>query len=130
MFLTQGAAGDELCPADTQVGVYRVHDLGPTKEYLGPIVNVTPEAGQSAEFALENTTPLDTPVLTAHLVRTSEGYAFAVVSKEIPVLALTKFELTFWGVPGDPSHDLMRGRVCAKHRWNRCCAKAGTRPAA
>jgi hypothetical protein len=111
------ASGGELCPPDTQIGVYRVHFLG-TKEYLAPIVNVAPEAGQSAEFALENTTSVNTPLLTAHLVRSTEGgvehYSFAVVSKEIPILGLTKFELTFWGVPADPSHDAMRGRVCRK----------------
>jgi uncharacterized repeat protein (TIGR01451 family) len=107
--------GNELCPPDTQVGVYRVHDLG-QKEYYAPIVNVTPEAGQSAEFALENTAPIDVPLLTAHLVRAKEDgverYSFTVVSKEIPQVALLKFELTFWGVPADPSHDLARGRIC------------------
>lgn len=110
--------GGALCPSDTQVGVYRVHFFGPTKEYLAPIVNVTPEAGQSAEFALENTAPLNEPLLTAHLVRTLEGgvehYSFAVVSKEVPLVALTEVELTFWGVPADPSHDAMRERVCRK----------------
>jgi hypothetical protein len=121
--LAQVTNGGDLCPSDTQVGVYRVHYEGPGKEYLAPIVNVTPEAGQSAEFALENTTPVDVPILTAHLVRTEEQtkegtvvehYGFAVVSKSIAQVALTKFELTFWGVPADPSHDGMRGRVCEK----------------
>jgi uncharacterized repeat protein (TIGR01451 family) len=110
--------GGTLCPNDTQVGMYRVHFFGPTKEYMAPIVNVTPEAGQSAEFALENTAPLNVPLLTAHLVRTIEKgiehYSFAILSKEVPLVALTKFELTFWGVPADPSHDPMRGRVCHK----------------
>jgi uncharacterized repeat protein (TIGR01451 family) len=116
--LSQVTNGGELCPADTQVGYYHVHDFGGDKEYLAPIVNVTPEAGQSAEFALENTTPLDEPLLTAHLVRTTEGgverYGFAVVSKSIPLIALTRIELTFWGVPADVSHNPMRGRVCRK----------------
>lgn len=107
--------GGDLCPADTQIGVYRLHDLGP-KEYLAPIINVVPEAGQSAEFALENTTPLDTPLLTAHLTRRLEGgverYGFSVVSKSIPLVSLVRFELTFWGVPADPSHDAMRGMIC------------------
>jgi hypothetical protein len=105
----------EECPADTQVGWYRLEDLG-EKELLAPIVNVKPEKGQSAEFALENTTKILTPILTAHLVRTSEGYGFAVVSKEIPIVNLQRFELTFWGVPADPSHDAMRGRICRKVR--------------
>lgn len=127
--LTQVTHGGELCPNDTQIGVYRVHDLGPTKEYFAPIVNVAPEPGQSAEFALENTTPLDTPLLTAHLVRTAEGYSFAVVSKETPLIALTKFELTFWGVPADPSHDPMRGRVCRKASLEPLNCEGGRQPA-
>jgi hypothetical protein len=111
----------EKCPADTQVGVYRLHYFG-EKEQLAPIVNVTPEAGQSAEFALEKTNQagFSTPLLTAHLVRTievsegrtREGYGFDVVSNAIPLVGLRRFELTFWGVPADRSHDQMRGREC------------------
>ena len=119
--LTQVTSGGALCPADTQVGVYLIHKPG---ELLGPIVNVTPEAGQSAEFALENTLHIDTPLLTAHLVRTTQGvagcttpggcYGFTVVSNNIPNVGLHGVELTFWGVPGDPSHDPMRGLICKK----------------
>jgi hypothetical protein len=127
--VTNGAG---LCPNDTQVGYYRVHDFGGAKEYLAPIVNVVPEAGQSAEFALENTAPLDEPLLTAHLVRTDAGgverYAFAVVSKSIPEIALTKFELTLWGVPADSSHNMMRGRVCRKASPGPLKCEGGNQP--
>ena len=113
--LAQVTSGGGLCPADTQVGVYRLRDFGGGKEYLAPIVNVAPSAGQSAEFALENTVPVDVPLLTAHLVRTAQGtYGFTVVSGSIPLVGIVHFELTFWGVPADPSHDPMRGRVCRK----------------
>jgi hypothetical protein len=111
--LTYVATGSNLCPADTQVGVYLVHIEG-SNELFGPIVNVTPEQGQSAEFALENTTKFDTPLLTAHLVHTSEGYSFTVVSSNIPSLAIQRLEATFWGVPADPTHNAMRGRVCRR----------------
>jgi hypothetical protein len=112
--------GGLACPPDTQIGVYRVHDFGYSHELLAPIINVTPEAGQSAEFALENTLGnIFTPLLTAHLVHKRnpttglyEEYSFDVVSKSIPLVGLEKFELTFWGVPADPSHDSMRGKVC------------------
>ena len=110
--LAQVTSGSVPCPADTQVGEYRLHINGGA-EWVSPIVNVRPEAGQSAEFALENTVKIDTPLLTAHLVHTSQGgYGFTVISNEIPKIALTEFELTFWGVPADPSHDPMRGRIC------------------
>ncbi len=106
--------GDERCPDDTQVGDYAITIEG-DHVLLGPIVNVTPAAGESAEFALENTVPIDTPLLTAHLVRTAQGsYGFTVTSSSIPSLGLDGFELTFWGVPADPSHDAMRGRFCRK----------------
>jgi hypothetical protein len=109
--------GAPLCPADTQVGVYRLIDFG-EKEIFAPIVNVAPEAGQSAEFALENTAKLIIPLLTAHLVRTAEGYSFDVVSNEIPLVGVRSVELTFWGVPADASHDAMRGRLCGRSYIN------------
>ncbi|HEY3830425.1 MAG TPA: hypothetical protein VGL57_14625 [Solirubrobacteraceae bacterium] len=109
--LTYVTSSSELCPADTQIGWYVVHLEG-TSRLLAPIVNVAPEAGQSAEFALENTTKIDTPLLTAHLVHTAEGYSFTVVSNNIPQLSIDSLEATFWGVPADPSHDAMRNRVC------------------
>ena len=109
--ITQVLGSGDPCPADTQVGVYVLRWLG-GKEQLGPIVNVSPEAGQSAEFALENTAK-QIPVLTGHVVHTEAGYGLTVVSNAIPIVALTRFELTFWGVPADASHNSMRGRFCA-----------------
>jgi hypothetical protein len=112
----------EQCPADTQVGDYLVQIHG-GNEFEAPVVNVIPERGQSAEFALENTAPILVPLLTAHLVRTTEhtpaggtreAYGLQVVSAEIPNIGLYKVELTFWGVPADPSHDPMRGRFCRR----------------
>jgi hypothetical protein len=111
-----------VCPADTLVGSYLLNtNVG--HQLLGPIVNVKPEAGQSAEFALAQVGggSIDTPLLTAHLVRTQNQatgqseYTFTVASNGIPpLISLTGFELTFWGVPADPSHDRMRGLYCRK----------------
>ncbi|HWY17571.1 MAG TPA: hypothetical protein VNY27_02540 [Solirubrobacteraceae bacterium] len=100
----------ELCPASTQVGWNRLRLLN-GNELAGPIVNLTPEAGQSAEFGLENEMHL-TFVLTAHLVHTEAGYSVVVDSNEIPMVSLSEAELTFWGVPADPSHDAQRGLLC------------------
>jgi hypothetical protein len=99
------------CPTDTQLGVARIRHFGGTKESLAPVVNVTPELGQSAEFGVETTANL-TFLVTAHLVRTAAGYGITVVSNEIPLNELLEVELTFWGVPADPSHDPMRGLLC------------------
>jgi hypothetical protein len=100
------------CPAVTQVGWARIRLFGGNED-AGPIANVTPEAGQSAEFALENETNF-TYQLTAHLVRTAAGYGFTVASNGIPVTQLSEVETTFWGVPADPSHNPQRGLICSK----------------
>jgi hypothetical protein len=107
--LTQLLGRSERCPADTQIGVARIQ-LGLT-ELLGPVVNVIPEAGQSAEFGVENPQKLIF-LEKAHLVRTADGYGFTVVSNDIPTVNVTEVEETIWGVPGDPSHDPARGLLC------------------
>jgi hypothetical protein len=104
------------CPFSTEVGVSRIITEG-GKESLGPIVNVVPEAGQSAEFALETIVKIS-PLLTAHLVRTAQGYGFTVVSNAVPEVEVVSVELTFWGVPADHSHDAMRGLFCGTSNLN------------
>jgi hypothetical protein len=112
---------EEQCPNDTQIGSYTLRYFG-GKEIVAPIVNVTPEAGQSAEFQLENKAKgVFAQLITAHLVRTREpggegqtheSYDLALVTKGVPRVGLISVELTFWGVPADPSHDPLRGRLC------------------
>jgi hypothetical protein len=104
-------AGNYRCPADTQLGVAKLRWFG-GKDDLAPLVNLTPEAGQSAEFGLETEADV-TVLLTGHVVRGASGYGLTVVSNEIPNIdQLVEAEVTFWGVPADPSHDSMRGLVC------------------
>ncbi len=103
---------NETCPAATQIGesvLYISHGEG----IVGPIVNVTPEAGQSAEFALENSHKISF-LLTAHVVRTPEGYGIVVADNGIPMVELYKAELTFWGVPAAKIHDPERGLFCSR----------------
>jgi hypothetical protein len=127
-------AGTERCPPSTQIGVYRLRWFG-GQEAIGPIVNVVPEAGQSAEFALEIASKSDQPVLTAHLVRTAQGYSFTVVSNDIPQVEVSSVETTFWGVPASPSHNAMRGLFCGTSHRNETpglslsCEQEGGRPA-
>jgi hypothetical protein len=119
----------DRCPASTQVGVYRTH-WGGGGGALEPIVNVVPEAGQSAEFALENTVKADF-LQTGHLVRSGQQYGFAVASNVIPQVEIVSVEETFWGVPGDPSHDAMRGLSCGAYpnRPLQCEPSSGGQPA-
>ncbi|HEY3829224.1 MAG TPA: hypothetical protein VGL57_08515, partial [Solirubrobacteraceae bacterium] len=111
--LARATGSGEFCPGATQIGFWSVHLIG-GHQILGPIVNVTPEVGQSAEFALENRVKIQTPLLTAHLVRTAQGYGFTVAGIDTPALGIQDVELTFWGVPADPSHNPWRGRFCTR----------------
>ncbi len=123
----------EPCRSDTQVGEYHLHFAGGDspiggEEWTGPIVNLTPEKGQSAEFGLENAQKV-TPVLTAHVVRTAKGYGLTVVSNGVPsTLAIVGVDLTFWGVPADPSHDPSRGLECDRQTATQDCGRAGGVP--
>jgi hypothetical protein len=112
LLLGGGNTGEFRCPTDTQLGVARVKILG-GKEFVGPIVNVTPELGQSAEFGLETSAKV-TFLETGRLVYdgSAKEYGFAVTSNNIPLDEVAEVEQTFWGVPADPSHDAMRGMFC------------------
>ena len=95
--LTQVLDKIKPCPADTQVGVFRIRFNRGQKESLGPIIDATPETGQSAEFVLED--PDVSFVETAHLARTPAGYGFTVTSNAIPTAEIVEVEQTFWACP-------------------------------
>jgi hypothetical protein len=105
------------CPPSTQVGTIRVVH-GDGREQLGPVYNIEPEAGQSAEFALV-VSGVDF-ISTAHLVRTGQGtggeqpYGITVVTNGTPAVDLVEVEVTFWGVPAEARYDWMRGLACQR----------------
>ena len=105
------------CPPATQIGIAKVY-FNQGNAYIGPIVNVIPEAGQSAEFVIEVEAKIST-ILTAHLARirgaTSNPpeYGFTVASNGILGVGVYSVEATFWGVPADPVHDPQRGLFCS-----------------
>jgi uncharacterized repeat protein (TIGR01451 family) len=104
------ALSGTYCPSDTQVGVAVIH-LGRGEGLVGPIVNVTPEAGQSAEFVIETAHNISA-VLTGHVVHTSKGYGLTVVTNSVPMIHIYLVETSFWGVPAASVHDPERGLVC------------------
>jgi hypothetical protein len=108
--LKQALAFGVPCPPSTQIGIaviYLEHNEG----LVGPIVNVTPEAGQSAQFAIETSQKVNF-VLTGHVVRTPEGYGLSVVDNGILDAQIVAVETTFWGVPAAEVHDPERGLYC------------------
>jgi hypothetical protein len=102
----------EACPSSTQVGYAVIHFNG-GDGFVGPIVNVTPEAGQSAEFALETSAKFSA-LLTGRLVHVPGGYGLAVTSNGILAASITSVETTVWGVPAAAEHNPQRGLFCLR----------------
>lgn len=131
--LKQALSFGGSCPASTQVGIAVTSLLG-AKEFVGPIYNVTPEAGQSAEFLLANETKVNF-LLTAHVVRVvnpvtgREEYGLAVISRGDPTVQLRGVETTFWGDPASSVHDSQRGLLCGKLAiWGEWRCQGGGEP--
>jgi hypothetical protein len=101
-----------LCPAGSVVGVATVGVNIEHKMESGmlPLYNLTPGVGEPARFAFQ---PAGVPVILDTSVRTGEDYGVTVsvhnISQSIGFLSNT---VTFWGVPGDPRHDGLRGSGC------------------
>jgi hypothetical protein len=104
------------CPIVTQVGVAEV-ELHHGEGFVAPIVDVEPEEGQSAEFAIESPWGINF-IMTAHVVRAPEeagkpaGYGITVVTKSIPIEEIYRVVTTFWGVPAASIHNPERGLRC------------------
>jgi hypothetical protein len=107
-----------VCPVDSQVGeavIYFATTMSGGIPGLGgytvePIYNVVPQDGSPAEFVFNVVKA--TQRLVAR-VRSNGDYGISVVSSQISEAApVTGASVTFWGVPGDPSHDFARGRIC------------------
>jgi hypothetical protein len=102
------------CPDDTQVGVAVI--VTPSSATPEPVWNLVPEPGEPAMFGF---VVVADPVIATASVRPAapsgtEGYGLDIhlrnISQAIP---LTGTDLTFWGVPSDPSHDSERGECLA-----------------
>jgi hypothetical protein len=104
------------CPVDSQVGVFVIR-LSESYAILGPIVDLRPEAGQSAELGLETPDKITFP-LTGRVVRTARGYGLAIVGNGLPQLQVTGVETTLWGVPADSVHDPQRDLFCTTSNVN------------
>ncbi|HEX3519662.1 MAG TPA: hypothetical protein VHT29_11585 [Solirubrobacteraceae bacterium] len=114
-----GGGTTNLCPADTAIGVAVVtldeKALGLTTLPV-ELFNLTPERGEPARFGFE---VVRSPVILDTSVRTGGDYGVTVkVSNISELVNFISSTVTFWGVPGDPSHDQSRGWGClAGHHW-------------
>jgi hypothetical protein len=94
-----------VCPDDTQIGVAELDLSG--KSFNVPVYNLVPPHGLPAEFGFSIIT---TPVVLSPTVRTGSDYGIDVSFTSIPAaFSLIKGNVTLWGVPADPRHNLERG---------------------
>jgi hypothetical protein len=111
---------DEPCPVDSQVGVFVAHISG--QAVLGPIFNLTPQAGETAELGLRG--PHLTLLLSGHLTRTTTGYSLQILGSALPPeLEVVSMQTTLWGVPAASVHDPQRTLLChlppgADQQWS------------
>jgi hypothetical protein len=95
-----------ICPPDTQVGVFRVvgtQGYEPSGAVPTAIYNLVPPPGSPASFGFVIGSV--TVTLSAS-VRTGGDYGITIDSRDIAeVIQPLELVTTFWGVPADPSHD-------------------------
>jgi hypothetical protein len=109
------SGGEEnLCSAETAVGVASVTVDEPVNLNLitfpVPLFNLVPAKGGPARFGFEIA---GAPVTLDTSVRTGSDYGVSVSVNNITQLtSFISSTVTFWGVPGDPSHDSARGWSC------------------
>jgi hypothetical protein len=115
-FLTakNGELEDE-CSAQTALGIASVHVDEPV--FIGlieipePLFNLEPATGEPARFGFY--VPGGVPVLLDTSVRTGGDYGVTVsVDNITQIAAFIRSRVTFWGVPGDPRHNNVRGWGC------------------
>jgi hypothetical protein len=113
-FDTKGNNGTNVCPPEAAVGVASVslNDPGEKGAFtvLVPLFNVTPGPGEPARFGFQIES---VPVFLDTSVRTGGDYGVTVNVENTNQLSdLISSRVTFWGVPGAPSHDAERGWGC------------------
>jgi hypothetical protein len=119
------------CPDDTAVGVaaatfYDPVTLGYTT-FVVPVFNLVPPPGEPAQFGFS---PNHVPIVLNTAVRTGGNYGVTVsVEETSEAVQVLGSRVTFWGVPGDQSHEQARGWDCLNEGGfveklaNRSCPK-------
>ncbi len=105
-----------LCSGDSAIGVATVAIMVPStilyKTIAVPIFNLEPAQGEPARFGFEAEA---VPVTIDTTVHTEGDYGVsATVSRATAAAQVLGAQVTFWGDPGDPSHDNARGWACLR----------------
>ena len=104
------------CPADTAIGAAVVTINEPKFFHVHtvqvPVFKLVPARGEPARYGFM---ALGVPVVLDTSVRTGSDYGVTVTVSNIPeTTAFMRSVVTFWGVPGEPSHDVSRGWACLR----------------
>jgi hypothetical protein len=91
------------CPPESQIGIVQLNGSD-----IVPLYNIVPSLGSPAEFGFGYQTVIVTLLAK---VRPSDNGIDIVTKKSPSSVPIPKFDVTLWGVPGDPSHNPLRG-VC------------------
>jgi hypothetical protein len=114
----QGTPGGDanLCPAETAIGVASVTIYEPLnlrlKTFPVPLFNLQPAYGEPVRFGFMLA---HTPVVLDTALRSGPGGDYGVTVTTANTSQLVNFlaaTVTFWGTPGDTTHDQSRGWAC------------------
>jgi hypothetical protein len=118
VFLQQGRPGQPPCPFNTVVGV-ATPIVSPQQPHASlpytisePLVSLEPNVGEPARFGFQT---IAGPVILDTSVRTGGDYGVVVTVPNIIEIPFLGNQVTFWGVPADPRHDLSRSVECIGH---------------
>ena len=113
-FSSLAEGNSNYCPGNTAVGVATV-DLTAPEDFNElivsvPVFNLEPSRGEPARFGFEIE---HVPVVLTTSVRTGSDYAVEVTLHQASEAAFVlKSQVTLWGTPQDPAHDISRGWEC------------------
>jgi hypothetical protein len=110
-FIGNAEEGQNFCPDNTVVGVASVNVYsGGETVFEVPLFTLVPSVGEPARFGFDI---LGIPVYLDTSIRTGGDYGVTVSVNNITELGgFISSRVTFWGVPGDPRHDSVRGWGC------------------
>ena len=101
------------CPVDSQIGISAVRVLAPLLEggaySIQPVYNMVPGFDELARIATPGPRAQNIPIFTSITARTESDFGLEFRTFGIPKLVPpNEIDTILWGVPADPSHDLLR----------------------
>src|ERR1700722_10915544 len=113
-FLHDAGYGQDFCPTNSAIGVTSVTVGQPGQSapqtFDVPLFALVPSVGEPARFGFYI---LSDPVYLDTSIRTGGDYGVTVSVNNISeLIGFVSSRVTFWGVPGDPRHDPVRGWKC------------------